>query len=574
MIFRNSFLILCAITLFTSTTPLLALVSTSVALNRIGRASRLAQHYTDAMASYHKATRPPKNWASMNAAKDKMMACINMLLTDQTRDVRTKEAHESLLQNLLDKHTEIQEKLTSKTPLPQRIGLRRNHRKTRTTSPSHTHHPQRTLPTATAAIVSQPTPRHSLVEWETHNRAHMLSAERPPQMPTAWEYYDPAAVRKTVLSTLKRGSRRAGPRRTPTVRSQPAQPTRTEDGWQAYDASLWDSTPSDHLPSKVRTPQPQTITDAWTQRARANIDQHPMASEGQDFDVIHKAVDAQNGIDCGFHTACNGYEAVKAIAHLHGTTHAQQTLQSLRVQSRAEIQSKKRSFDGGRDLHRCLETQELTNFIAFCLRSSPIKNTSGHIIQPLQNPHNSNFYWTILEYIQATQDRNILINALKFLEIVHNKPDDINLAKQALYQTGTLVWPEFEEVSFSDPRITMAQFQNLAMCKQLIKQIMRGEQSQYLESIRAFRQGKPVITAFLDHSGTGDGHWSCKVFIPKKRNPQSIRPDYATIINMDSGIGGHISSDTKRFVFDLLHLDLPNASHLEAINSILPPNRI
>jgi len=372
MTFRNLLFIFMALALLTHATPLPSVISTSVALNRLGRTSPLAQQYTAAMASYHEALRPPTNRAKLNSAQSQMMACINTLLAHQTHDDRTKEAHESLLQNLLDKHTEIQDKLTKPT-IPQvqaqasrRIGLHRRHAHNQPAAAAAVASPQ---PTARPVTILSPTlavHRQTLEEWEAYDPAELVDVPKPSEQYPAWHYYDPTQVRKTVLSTLRRGIQRRKPARTA---SQPP-PVRRPIG---------------HTLQQHASP-PQTVAAGWTHDARAHVNQRTLAVEGEDFEVLNKHVDSQNGIDCGFHAARNGYEVVKTLCKLPTHANIAETLQHLTMPTRKAIQAGKKAFYGGHNFHRCLEPAELANFIHFYLNTSPIKNAYGNVIQPFENP--------------------------------------------------------------------------------------------------------------------------------------------------------------------------------------------
>lgn len=352
-----------------------------------------------------------------------------------------------------------------------------------------------------------------------------------------------------------------------------------ELGWEVYDSAKWIQASGSPFPSQPtqrrrtrriapRSAAKQTGKRAaggntwqqWGAQARALTSQYPKAMEHEDFKLYTIKASPQNGLNCGYHAHSNGHAmALKIVNSLQNRTISLNQLLKTRLPSTRDIELEIEVFRGPTSGQIALSEDELLAFAHFDLDVYRLEDAHGNTIQVFENPDNPGFYWGRLDYLQAARTRDTVTHAIEFLSLLKGRTGDINLFKRIRENSNATA-------TFSHPKITLDEFINLGTYDDLI-----FNKNTYLDAIKAFRQGKIVMLSWLDHSGTfqGVGHWTCKVFIPQKTNRSYTRPNFVNVINIDSLNSRTISSDTKRFIWDLLHLDLPDQRHSGDIQHIL-----
>ncbi len=266
-----------------------------------------------------------------------------------------------------------------------------------------------------------------------------------------------------------------------------------------------------------------------------------------EFTIHGKRVPAQTGLDCGYHSFCNGQSVVTLFKDgpvggdvvaciMRGAVPTYPAIQELKNAWVAKRRAEGRAVDS----RRALNDAELNDFALFVNGKVP-----ADIARLFKNNNLPSLYWAWIDYAQDPMFcRNQIAEMGTMLGALRRMPLEDAVASLDLDTRRAL----------SSYRSLALEFLNAATCDNI-----------YLNAIRAFRQGKVVVLSFLDHGGSfGVGHWTCKCFIPV---PDGSRVE---IVNMDSASGGqYISADTKRFVNDLLHLDLPTREDADFIHALL-----
>jgi|GEM_PF-6556422 len=323
----------------------------------------------------------------------------------------------------------------------------------------------------------------------------------------------------------------------------------------------------------------------------------PMA-ESSKFEVIGKACSPQGPtLNCGYHATCNGHVVAKVIqgisilnsaieqgALAQLTPAAPVAFENIPLPSRSEIVARKTNF--------LLATHEVINptsaidgftlahfaeFNEALTRTPQTPIMYGSTTQPA-------VYFEALEYMQ-NKEREIITD-LHELVAFFNESDANKRTLWSFLKNGFVIDEGAAGIQtlFPDQAIpipgTSFSTDTLRNSYSFWREMeIRGGYEVFTNALTAFKGGKTLVTPWLDHSGAhaGCGHWTCKVFIPEKRNG-SVQPNFVKIINIDScdstGNHAHIDDNVKRFVFDLLHLELPAQTDLNAIAQLFNPRNI
>jgi len=298
-------------------------------------------------------------------------------------------------------------------------------------------------------------------------------------------------------------------------------------------------------------------------RARAKVDKRPMA-EPFDYKLIRVSVAGQRGVNCAYHAFVNSKTCAAATMQEADPVLA---IQRATFATRRQIEDQKNIWNGNTLDTRALDGYELMEFAR--------SNLAGTVFSRMfESETAQNFYWFVLEYLNMSVDRKIITSSRKLLDKLRAEPESaeataVREAASSFYlRDGTRRFPD-RMSPIQQKTANLVYYQN----------ILEGRASDYLKAIKLFRQEKTLITVFADSSGSGVGHWTCVCFVPVKRNPNSLRPDFVKVISMNSSGGSEISGDVKRFVFDLLYMDLPNPEdlsdqgYLNQIRMLLPQPR-
>ena len=489
--------------------------------------------YKDATLGYETRLSKATSEQSLKQLEQKILHAINRIASHEPYQPRQRAAQEAILADLQNKCLEINRKITflndEKIAYKLEQSFEQENRQAarqRITAPLKHMAPHQTpLRKRHFRPASGPAP-----EWQSYDPKMLIDVPKPSAEEALYNPRDYKAPpqHKPKGSPLKR------PLPQPSLAAE----------WPTYN-------PKDYEAHQPR----QEYHHDRAMRARQTIDKRPQAKRLEDYTEIHVPVAGQHGVNCAYHGFLNSKTCAHALTSAARNPLA--AIQRTPFEAREIIEHQKLLWNRGRCDGRALDGYELMDFARFNLQSSPLALT-------FQNQNQAQFFWFILEYMQSTRERNILTKAIKFLNTLRTRPQDITTAHQTLYdQTGSLRWPD---------RLSplQAKFRNLAE----YRRILNGETSTYLQAIQQFRAGKPIITTFLDHSGRGVGHWTCKCFVPTKRNPEYLSPDFVQIIDMNSSGQSPITADAKRFAWDLLFLELPDRAHLDIINRIIPDFRI
>lgn len=347
-------------------------------------------------------------------------------------------------------------------------------------------------------------------------------------------------------------------------------------------------------------------------RAQQAITAARPLAQTHEFEVIGKACAYQGmTLDCGYHATCNAHVIAKVIEGMH-ILQTPVTWQNIPLPTRQDILKRKGTF-----LSQELEPiapgsaipgDTLVRFATFNEnlianpqpQPAPVDEQSADqpallidfsVLPPaplappqvFQSTQQQAFYFDSLEYMQ-NKEREI-ISDLASLAAFFNA-SEANKQQVWTFLQGFVIDENDGNIQtlFPDQEITMPNtpfstetFKNTYLCWRALT--TTGTYGPYSNMLTAFNQGKTLVIPWLTHSGTamGCGHWTCKVFVPEKKNG-SASFNFVKIINIDScdpmGSRHIIDENVKRFVFDLLHVKMPSPAELNTIAAMFNPRNV
>jgi len=203
-----------------------------------------------------------------------------------------------------------------------------------------------------------------------------------------------------------------------------------------------------------------------------------------------------------------------------------------------------------------------------------------------KNIQNKNFYFTMMDYRQHTQER-LNIKAAKSCLAKLKKAGTTDTLRAYLKRMNHLNdhdeyhWPadnskikDIPDVSFDELQAFNNFFIN-SKAESCTSIVNREWTNNWLASINAYQQGKIVIMGWLSFKGnhrSDGGHWTLLVIVP----PEKDFGEKPTVYHLDScGTREHLPDLADAFLYDCMHFKLPTAkdsfdAHL--INQRLRPN--
>lgn len=292
-----------------------------------------------------------------------------------------------------------------------------------------------------------------------------------------------------------------------------------------------------------------------------------------DYTLIGKACAPQVKLDCGYYASCNAEIIAKFAQGMHALGVAEINWAAIPLLSSEQIRERKQRFLA--DFHEhvprfsAIPGNILDSFIRFNLQTH-YPADAPEIYQTNNQP---TFFFDVLEYMQ-NKEREILASVLDLVVYVGASEENRLKIRNALRTYTNAITREIrfpdEPVLIPGTPFTTGTLQNAR--GYLIAQ-RNGTHSIFINALASFQARKTLIMPWLSHSGNhkGCGHWTCKIFIPTRLGA-SAAVNHVTIINIDScdstGMHHIVDDNVERFVFDLLHLNLPNAAQLETLENI------
>ena len=323
----------------------------------------------------------------------------------------------------------------------------------------------------------------------------------------------------------------------------------------------------------------------------------PMA-EAYEFAVVGKACAHQGmTLNCGYHAVCNAQVVAKGIQGIdiintaiqNGLVSPQMTgpepikFETIPLPATLEILQRKNTFlrTTGEVIN---PASAITGFTLAAFAEFNQSLISTPTTPPLyQSTTQPTVYFDALEYMQ-NKEREIIVDILELVAFFNASDANKQLLWNFLQGFVVDLGVEGIQTVFPDQQLPIP---GTPFSTEILKNAYlfwravttQGTYGSYTNAITAFKAGKTLVIPWLSHSGAhaGCGHWTCKVFVPEMQNG-AIIPNFARIINIDScdasGVHAHIDDNVKRFVFDLLHLELPSATDLDTIAQIFNPRSI
>lgn len=329
---------------------------------------------------------------------------------------------------------------------------------------------------------------------------------------------------------------------------------------------------------------------------QAITQRRPMA-ENYEFEVQGKTCAPQGmTLNCGYHATCNALVTAKTI---DGINTLNSTVQSgslpqmgapapvvfanIQLPTTQEIIQRKLSFLQTTD-EVINPASAITGFTLAAFAEFNENLTGGPGTPKIyQSTIQNGVYYDTIEYMQ-NKEREIITDILELVAFFNSSDEN----KQRIWNflEGFVVdnGPEGIQTLFPDQQLSIPgtpfSTENLKNTYLFWRATTtQGSYGSYTNALSAFKQEKTLVIPWLSHSGThaGCGHWTCKVFIPEKLNG-SVVPNFVRIINIDScdstGVHAHIDDNVRRFVFDLLHLQIPTTRDLDLIAQMFNPRSI